>query len=334
MNHFKTKSVKKSMDSYTLAQIPLFQALSTSNNILLAGAGGGFDIYSGIPLYFSLKNQGKKVSLANFSFTWLEETTSEKVFPYCYQIKASDQDLSGRHYFPEKYLKQWLGLQGEFPEVYGLARTGVLPLRDAYKFLIKKHNIDTVILVDGGTDSLMFGDEDGLGTPQEDVCSMAAVYRSGVKQQFLVSIGFGVDHFHGVSHFRFLENVAKIAKEGGYLGLFQLTKEMKEAEYYQAAVEFANQRMPKMESIVSNSIISALSGDYGNVHHTKRTRGSELWINPLMTIYWSFELRKVMQQLHYYEYIKETKTMGAFNAKLSEYRNGLQELRAKKQLPI
>jgi len=90
--------------SYSINQIPLFEELKESKTILLAGAGGGFDIFSGIPLYFNLKKQGKKVILANFSFTWLAETTAEKIFPYCYKIRSSDRDLSGRNYFPEKYL--------------------------------------------------------------------------------------------------------------------------------------------------------------------------------------------------------------------------------------
>ena len=320
--------------SYSIHQIPIFEELKESKSILLAGAGGGFDIFSGIPLYFNLKKQGKKVVLANFSFTWLTETTSEKVFPFCYKIRSGDSDLSGRNYFPERYLKLWLGLQGENVDIYGFERTGVKPLKEAYKYLIKKHGIDTVLLVDGGTDSLMFGDEDGLGTPQEDICSMAAVYRSGIKKQYLLSVGFGIDHFHGVSHFRFLENVAEIAKDGGYLGMFQITKEMAESQKYIEAVNFANEKMSGMESIVSNSIVSSLKGEYGNHHVTRRTEGSELWINPLMTIYWCFDLRKVVRKIKYYNYIKDVNTIGEFNGQLSEYRNALKELRPKKQIPI
>lgn len=320
--------------SYSINQIPIFEELKESKTILLAGAGGGFDIFSGIPLYFNLKKQGKKVILANLSFTWLSETTSEKVFPFCYKIRSGDSDLSGRNYFPERYLKLWLGLQGENVDIYAFEKTGVSPLRDAYKYLIKKHEIDTVVLVDGGTDSLMFGDEEGLGTPQEDVCSMAAVYRSGIKKQYLVSIGFGVDHFHGVSHFRFLENVAEIAKDGGYLGMFQITKEMEEAEKYIQAVKFANEKMIGKESIVSNSIISALKGQYGNIHRTSRTNGSELWINPLMTIYWCFDLRRVVQKIKYFDKIRNVDTISQFNGQLSEYRQELDKLREKKQIPI
>ncbi len=320
--------------SYSLNQIPIFEALKESRSILLAGAGGGFDIYCGIPLYFNLKQQGKKVILANLSFTWLTETTSEKVFPFCYKIRGGDSDLSGRNYFPERYLKLWLGLQGENVDIYGFEKTGVQPLKEAYQYLIEQHDIDTVILVDGGTDSLMFGDEDGLGTPQEDICSMAAVYQSGIEKQYLLSVGFGIDHFHGVSHFRFLENVAEIAKEGGYLGMFQITKEMEEAEKYMEAVKFANEKMIGKESIVSNSIVSALEGEYGDHHRISRTNGSELWINPLMTIYWCFELRQVISKIKYYDHIKSVNTIGEFNVQLSKYRNELRELRGKKQIPI
>jgi hypothetical protein len=319
---------------HQLNKIPFFEELTDSKNILLAGTGGGFDIYSGIPIYLSLKNAGKNVVLANYSFTWLSETTTEQVFPFCYKVKANDNDRSGRNYFPEKYLALWLALQGENPEVFAFERCGINQLKRAYNFLIKKFEIDTVILVDGGTDSLMFGDEEGLGTPQEDICSMAAVHKTGIKKQFLVNLGFGVDHFHGVSHYRFLENVAELAKDGGYLGLFQLTKEMDEAKKYINAVEFVNKKMVEKESIVSNSIASAVEGNYGNYHTINRTAESVLWINPLMTIYWCFDLRSVIAKNKYYHLVKDTTTMGDLNTALAKYRRELKAVRKNERLPI
>ncbi len=203
---------------FALHQLPFFQQLESSRNILLAGAGGGFDIYSGIPLLASLAAQGKKVVLAGYSFTWLEETTTTQIFPSVYEIQSGDGDVSGRNYFPEKYLKMWLE-QNDFDNpVYGFSRCGVQTLKEAYNHLIDKHDIDTVVLVDGGTDSLMFGDEGELGTPQEDSCSMAAVHQCDVDRCLLFAVGFGIDHFHGVSHFRFLENIAQIARQIGLLG--------------------------------------------------------------------------------------------------------------------
>jgi hypothetical protein len=319
--------------TYSLDQIPFFAQLKDSQNILLAGAGGGFDIYCGIPLYFPLQAMGKKVVLGNLSFTPLQQTTAKLDYPNCYRIEGNERDLTLRGYFPEMYLKRWLAMQGELPPLYAFSRVGARPLRDVYKHLAKKHEIDTVVLVDGGTDSLMFGDEAGLGTPQEDVCSMIAAYRSGVKRQFLVSIGFGVDHYHGVSHYRFLENIAHLANEGGYLGLFHYHREMPEVKQYFEAVDYANAMMQGMESIVSNSILSAIEGEYGNIHRTSRTAGSELWINPLMSIAWCFDLRAVVRQLKYYEHVKDTVTMSEFNGRLADYRSGLQSYRERKIMP-
>lgn len=320
--------------NHSLHQIPFFQELEESENILLAGTGGGFDIYSGIPLYFSLVAQGKNVIVANLSFTDLPNTTSECVFPHCYEVKGGDQVRSGRSYFPEKYLKLWMAMQGQNIPIYAFERTGVKPLRDAYKYLIKEHAIDTVVLVDGGTDSLMFGDEESLGTPEEDIASMAAVFRSGIKKQFLVSVGFGIDHFHGVSHYRFLENLAEISREGGYLGLFQVIEGMPEAAYFLDAVRFANDKMAGMESIVANSVASALEGNFGDVHRTRRTAGSTLWINPLMTIHWCFELRSLVKKVKYYDWVKDSNTMAELHGRLMEYRRGLESRRLKKGIPI
>lgn len=319
---------------YQLHQIPFFQELEDCQNILLAGAGGGFDIYSGIPLYHNLKAQGKNVILANFSFSWLDKTTSEKVFPHLWKVNAQDGDFSTRNYFPEKYLSLWFLTQEEFVDVYAFDRTGVQPLKDSYNYLIKEHNIDAIVLVDGGTDSLMFGDEDGLGTPQEDSCSMAAVYQSKCNKNFLLSIGFGIDHFHGVSHYRFLENVAELSRDGGYLGLFQPLMEMEEAKKFQSAVEFANKRMPTAPSIVANSILNALEGGFGDVHKTHRTKGSELFINPLMTIHWAFYLDAIIHKNKYYDYIKNSNTMGELNGGLMDFVRTLKKQRAKKQIPI
>ncbi len=317
----------------TLNRLPLFDKLESAKNILIAGAGGGFDIYSGLPLYFNLRKQGKKVILANLSFTWLHTTTSERMYPYCYQIKSADYDFDKMGYFPEKYLMEYLESIDMATDLYAFEITGSAPLRNAYKYLIKKYDIDTVILADGGTDSLMFGDEEDLGTPQEDMISMAAVNAIEGVDKYLVCVGFGVDHFHGVSHYRFLENVAELQKAGSYMGVFTLLPDMEESRLFRGAVNYSNTQTAR-QSIVSNSVVSALEGQYGNYHRTGRTNGSELWINPLMTMHWCFDLKGVMEKNHYYEDIKETSSRGEFNTALVKYRKKLAYLRMNKGLPI
>ncbi|GAA2487755.1 hypothetical protein GCM10010393_18880 [Streptomyces gobitricini] len=86
------------------------------------------------------------------------------------------------------------------------------PLRAAYRALIEHYAIDAVVLVDGGTDILMRGDEAGLGTPEEDLTSVAALAGLEVPERLIASIGFGVDAYHGVSHGLVLENITALER--------------------------------------------------------------------------------------------------------------------------
>ncbi|HXR65533.1 MAG TPA: hypothetical protein VN729_06405 [Ktedonobacteraceae bacterium] len=151
--------------------LPFFQEIENAQSILLAGAGGGFDIFSGLPLYFGLRNLGKQVHLANLSFSPLSTATGCRLSPALMEVTADTQGKS--LYFPEKYLAQWFVAQGEHVPIYCFERTGVQPLLTAYQTLVDFLHVDTIILIDGGTDSLMRGDEPGLGTPEEDIASMS-----------------------------------------------------------------------------------------------------------------------------------------------------------------
>ncbi|MFI5912613.1 hypothetical protein [Dactylosporangium sp. NPDC051541] len=50
--------------TFALAAPPLFTALAPARNVLIAGAGGGFDVYAGLPLAFALQSGGTRVHLA------------------------------------------------------------------------------------------------------------------------------------------------------------------------------------------------------------------------------------------------------------------------------
>jgi len=52
-----------------MLKIPFIEELrKATGSIIIAGAGGGYDIFCGLPLYFALKTLGKKVFLANLTF--------------------------------------------------------------------------------------------------------------------------------------------------------------------------------------------------------------------------------------------------------------------------
>ncbi len=58
--------------TFSLAVPPLFTALGPARSVLIAGAGGGFDVYAGLPLALALWHGGVQVHLASLSFSQLE----------------------------------------------------------------------------------------------------------------------------------------------------------------------------------------------------------------------------------------------------------------------
>ena len=102
--------------------------------------------------------------------------------------------------------------------IFCFEKVGCKPLLEGYRAVVNHLQADAVVLIDGGTDSLMRGDEAGLGTPEEDIASIAALDELEVANKFLVCLGFGVDSFHGVCHAHALEAVADLTSQGGFLG--------------------------------------------------------------------------------------------------------------------
>ncbi len=101
----------------------------------------------------------------------------------------------------------------------------------------------------------------------------------------VVSLGFGIDAFHGVCHAHVLENLAALDREGGYLGALSIPSASAEAAAYLDAVADAQRSTPDRPSIVQGQIAAALRGEFGDVRFTRRTAGSELFVNPLMGVY-------------------------------------------------
>lgn len=135
-------------------------------------------------------------------------------------------------YFPERTLARWLELHGMPSTVYALERTGVEPLRAAYRALIEHvGGVDAIVPADGGTDILMRGDENGLGTPEEDMASLGTVHGlTGVAERLVVCLGFGVDAYHGVNQALVLENLAAPEQDGACLGAFSRCRATAEKE--------------------------------------------------------------------------------------------------------
>jgi hypothetical protein len=312
-------------------QLPFFNELESAESILLAGAGGGYDIFSGLPLYFGLRAAGKNVHLANLSFSHIEGARGERLTPATVAVTA-DSGVTAS-YFPEYHLARWFRHLGQEVSIHCFDRTGVVPLLEAYRAVVAHLKVDTIILIDGGTDSLMRGDEAGLGTPEEDMASIAAVDELDLPRKYLVCLGFGVDAFHGVCHAHNLEAVAELTQQGGFLGAFSLTWDMPEVRLYETATQAVFNAMPAQPSIVSASILSALEGHYGDHHRTARTGGSTLWINPLMCLYWCFALGPVAKRILYLDDLKTTRNYWEVSQVIETFRDRTPTRRARSAIP-
>ncbi|MEU8898063.1 DUF1152 domain-containing protein [Nocardia sp. NPDC048505] len=298
----------------------LFRRLEGATSMLIAGAGGGFDVYGGLPLAFALRDAGRTVHLANLSFTDLAEVDPNGWIDE--HVLAVTPGLEGPpHYFPEGALADWLDENDQPSTVYAFPRAGVRALRSGYRTLIAKLGVDAIVLVDGGTDILLRGDEKGLGTPEEDATSLAAV--AGLDEiavRLAASIGFGIDAFHGVNHVHVLENIAELDAAGAYLGAFSVPGWSSEARRYRDAVAHAAAHTPKRPSLVHGQIAAALLGRHGHVRVGHRTRADDLFVNPLMAMYFTFDLPGLAARNAYLPTLEDTASMSDTLHRIGAYR--------------
>ena len=314
----------------SLLEPPLLSRLKRHQRILIAGAGGGFDVYAGLPLFFALREAGAEVFLANLTFTYLGETNVRYIARHLAVVTVETRGAD--RYFPERRLAEWLANEGAPSNVYAFEKVGVRPLRAAYAHLVKKLDLDAIVLVDGGTDILMRGDEAGLGTPEEDMTSLAAVSGLEGMDAFVTCIGFGVDAYHGVCHAQVLENIAAIEQAGGYLGAFAVTAAMPEGRAYLSAVRRAQSLTSSRPSIVNGCIAAAIEGRFGDVRFTDRTAAGALFVNPLMSIYFGFELPSVARRSLYLRFLEGTETIFDVGARIEAFRKTI-EPRAPMAIP-
>ena len=315
---------------FSLAEPPLFTRLKPARRVLIAGAGGGVDGFAGLPLALALSALYSLPAEA-----WIDQ-----------DVAAVRPDTQGHaDYFPERSLAAWLARNrtagtgdGVDPAVYAFPRVGVQPLRAAYESLIAHlGGVDAIVLVDGGTDILMRGDESGLGTPEEDMTSLAAVHRlefpGSAPERLVACLGFGIDAYHGVNHASVLENIAALDRDGAYLGAFSIPRQSPEGAAYLDAVACAQAETPMRPSIVNGQIAAAVRGDFGNVRFTTRTAGSELFVNPLMGIYFAVDLGGLARRNLYLDKLEGTVLIRQVSSIIDVYRESLDRRRPPRQFP-
>jgi len=169
----------------------------------------------------------------------------------------------------------------------------------------------------------MRGDEAALGTPVEDMTSLAAVNGLTGVTRLVACVGFGIDAYHGVDHVQVLENIADLDRDDAYLGAFSIPGASEDAVLYRDAVAHAQEMTPARPSIVNGQIAAALAGHHGDHHVTARTRGSTLFVNPLMAMYFTFDLPGLAIANQYLDRIENTIGVRQVMARIETFRESV-----------
>lgn len=287
--------------------LPILSQLSTCNNLLIAGMGGGFDVFCGLPIYFELTKRGHQVHLANFSFSDITSLRGgKKLSPGLVGVTADQPDIAP--YFPEQYLSRWFKeKQQEDITIWSFQKSGVQPLLNNYRLLVEHLEIDGILLIDGGVDSLMQGDETSMGTVIEDATSLYVVNElSHIQTRILATVALGAEQ--DVAYNQVFENIATLTQAEAFLGACALAPQMESYQAFEEAVLFTQGQPLQDASVINSSLISAVRGKFGDYHLTEKTKGSRLWISPLMTLYWFFDLPIVAKHNKFLSCLKDTYT--------------------------
>ena len=302
--------------------------LASARHVLLAGCGGGYDVLGALPLYLELRASGREVHLGNLSFSSLDDLTTQRdpALPNLHEV--GPEAATELRYCPEAWLSSWLSRhEGSRVPVHAFAKTGVRPLREAYEALVKRLGLDAIVLVDGGVDALLRGDESSLGTPSEDLASLAAVDDVDVPVKLLACVGLGTELRDGIRHAQVFERIGELARAGGYLGATALLPETAAGRAYHEAVEyvFAHQADHRRSHI--HAVVRAASkGETGD-------HGPHVWLSALSSLYWFFDASVVARTHLFLELLKPTETIFEVVARVEAARKG-RAIRDRSDIPL
>lgn len=303
--------------------------------VLLAGCGGGFDFVHGMLLVPELVRLGKTVVIGSYSFG--EPAAIGGDAPVVFDDdgviarRVTAASVPDPHYGPEIHVCSFLDqrLPATAPHaIYAYyARDFTVPrLTRLYAQLVRAHAVDAVVIVDGGSDSLMRGDEEGLGDPIEDCVSVATVAALPDVERLLVTVGLGADRFNQVSDAASLRAIAELTAAGGFLGALGLAPDDDAFRFYRDCLDHIEARQ-EFRSVLAGAIVTAGEGHYGHAQVparlATRVRPGELYLWPLMPMLWGFDPVRVAERSLIAGWIRAQTTVADCYAALAAGRAGL-----------
>ena len=285
-------------------RLPVFDRLCAAKRVLLLGAGGGYDVLGCVPLYIELRARGVRADFASLSFTALDSLAGAAVDSQASCLFGVDGSAATTSsYCPEAWLARWLKESQEHEgPVWALAKVGVKPLRAALAVLTARLGTDLVVLVDGGIDLSLRGNETSIGTPAEDLASLCAV--AGLDHPSLaMCIGFGSELREGIPHAQVLERFAELQRLGSFLGATSLHPDTPAGAGYREALAFvqAGQR-DQRGTHIHQVVLAAMEGRFGSP-------APDVWISPLAALCWFFDARVMAASHLFLKHLEGTETI-------------------------
>lgn len=294
-----------------------------NKNVLIAGAGGGYDVFCGVPLARELIKSGNKIIFANYSFTNLSMVRNcEKLGEKCVLINENSE-LEEGDYFPEYLLAKWLRENNiKDRGIYCYSNIGVKSLKDIFKQIAKREKIDAVFIVDGGCDGIFRGDEYDLGTPSMDSISIIAASLLGMKDSYYIFTAFGSEGVNKkISHAEVLKRISDLIKGDAFLGCCSLVNVDKVTKEFDNCIEYVYRNVSEQrKSNILSSIQHAYHGSFGDIEVNEKSSHSPIWVSPLTSIYWFLKLEETAKMKLFYRDCINTDSVSEVADSIEKYR--------------
>jgi hypothetical protein len=309
-------------------QVPGLERLFRAHRPLLMGAGGGYDILGAVPLYAELQGRGVSADFASLSFSSLEALQGAVRDPEAECLyRVGPESATQDQYCPEAWLARWLSeAKADRPCVWGFRKVGVRPLRAALQVLTQRLGTDLLVLIDGGIDLTLRGDETSIGTPSEDLATLAAV--AGLDLPALaMCIGFGAELREGIPHAQVLERFAHLQAAGACLGAVGLHPSSVAGSAYLDALGFVRRHQARQRGTHIHDVVAAsMQGRFGG--------GSpDVWVSPLASLCWFFDVAGLASSHLFLSQLNETDTMWEVTSVIRGCRTAL-AIRPRTAIPI
>ena len=289
-----------------MLNIPLSvnKKLDSAKSILIVGAGGDQNILCGIPLYYTFLKQGKNVHLANLTHTDLKNI-HQHADPIVLEPNVLGANsiikLPSQNYV-EGYLSQFFKeTLNQDKIVWMLNKTNVQDLKKAFEKLIAHLEVDAIVLVDGGIDSIMTGNE-GREILTKNFVDTTLILAVIQQMEEIQNNCFFVCLNENLIDQMVINNIlSNISVQGGFFGGSYMVNYMSSYKLMKSAYSYlknSNNVSDKLEYLIKLTDLDYEEGEL------KNGLIQFLFFNPIALAYNNIIIHKIQDNISYYDIVQ------------------------------